>query len=318
MSEFKLTTPIVFIIFNRPDLTQKVFSEIAMVEPTKLFIIGDGPRIDKVGERNTVESTREIIQQVDWDCEVITNYSNVNLGCKKRISSGLDWVFKQVEEAIILEDDCLPEPTFFRFCQEMLEHYRHNKRISMISGSNFSSSYTRTDRSYHFSKYSMIWGWASWRDRWAESYDVNLLDWPRIRDEKRLADMLGNKREVRYWRKIFERLYCGEIDSWAYQWGFANLLGKRMSIVPKVNLISNIGCGENATHTTNSESRLANLERNPISFPVIHPNDISIDVYADKLVDEFHYRGTFLERMSLRIQVRFKRIRALFNRLLHH
>ena len=310
MSEFKLTTPVVFIIFNRPDLTQKVFSEIAKAEPTKLLVIGDGARIEKVGEKNIVESTREIIQQVDWDCEVITNYSNINLGCKKRISSGLDWVFEQVEDAIILEDDCIPEPTFFRFCQEMLTYYRYDKRISMISGSNFSSAYTLTDHSYHFSKYSMIWGWASWRDRWTESYDVKLLEWPRIRDEKRLADMLGNKREVRYWRKIFERVYCGEIDSWAYQWFFANWLEQRISIVPSVNLISNIGYGENATHTTSTESHLSNLERKKVSFPVIHPVQIVKNIKADQLVDELYFRGTLSKRIR-------QKMHAILNKLLY-
>ena len=310
MPDFQFSTAVALIIFNRPDTTESVFAEIAKIKPHKLLVVADGPRTNQPGEAEKVTATRAIIEQVDWDCEVITNYSDVNLGCKQRVSSGLNWVFEQVEEVIILEDDCLPDPTFFRFCQEMLKHYRHDQRVSMISGANFHSSQRRNNDSYYFSKYSMIWGWASWRDRWTKSYDVKLLEWPRIRDEGRLADMLGNKNEVRYWQKIFERVYCGEIDTWDYQWFFANWLEERVSIVPTVNLISNIGHGENATHTTNTESQLANLERNPVSFPIIHPLEISKDIQADQLVDELYFRGTLSKRIR-------QKMHAILNKLLY-
>ena len=152
------STPVAFIIFNRPDTTKRVFAEIAKARPPKLLVIADGPRADHPADVEKCAAVRAIIDGVDWDCEVLKNYSDVNLGCKRRVSSGLDWVFDTVEEAIILEDDCLPHPTFFRFCEEMLEKYRDDKRIAMISGDNLQFGRKRTGYSYYFSRYPHIWG----------------------------------------------------------------------------------------------------------------------------------------------------------------
>jgi hypothetical protein len=295
--DFQLTTPVAFIIFNRTNTTERVFAEIAKARPPKLLVVGDGPRTSRSGEAEKVAATRAIIKRVDWNCEVLTNFSEVNLGCKRRVSSGIDWVFEQVDKAIFLEDDCLPDPTFFRFCQEMLERYCHDQRIGMISGDNFQFGRCRNDDSYYFSKYVHVWGWASWRDRWAGIYDVTIARWPRIRDEGWLGDMVGNRREAAYWHNIFERVHRGEIDSWAYQWLFANWVEGRMSILPAVNMISNVGFEENATHTTGG-SDLANLARNPVGFPLMHPPGIFRNIQADQ----------FSERMCFRIPLT-KRVR---------
>lgn len=190
MTDFKLTTPVAFIIFNRPDTTERVFAEIAKAKPQKLLVVGDGARANRNVEVAKVAACRAIIERVDWPCEVLTNFSEINLGCKVRVSSGLDWVFEQVEEAIILEDDCLPDPTFFRFCQEMLARYRDDQRIGMISGDNLQFGRRQNDESYYFTKYVHIWGWATWRDRWRDSYDVNLKKWPSIRDQGRILDIV--------------------------------------------------------------------------------------------------------------------------------
>ncbi|HYN53150.1 MAG TPA: glycosyltransferase family 2 protein [Methylotenera sp.] len=288
MPDFKLTTPVAFIIFNRPDTTELVFAEIAKAKPTKLLVVADGARTNKVGEAEKVAATRAIIQRVDWDCEVLTNFSDVNLGCKRRVSSGLDWVFQQVEEAIILEDDCLPDPTFFRFCQEMLERYRHDQRIGIISGDNFQFGHRRNDDSYYFSKYVHIWGWATWRDRWQNSYDVELKKWPAIRDGGWLEDMLGNKKEASTWMGTFERIYKDEIDTWDYQWVFANWLEGRINVMPNVNLISNIGFGVDATHTV-SGSHLADLPVNKMLFPITHP----VGVFRNLQADMFSFQQFF-------------------------
>jgi hypothetical protein len=280
MSDFKLTTPVAFIIFNRPDTTERVFAEIAKAKPTKLLVVADGPRQHKEGEAEKVKATRAIIDRVDWPCEVLTNYSEDNLGCKVRVSSGIDWVFEQVEEAIILEDDCLPDPTFFRFCQEMLERYRNDQRIGMISGDNFQFGKKRNNDSYYFSKYVHIWGWATWRDRWQGSYDVELKKWPIVKDEKWLKDMLRSKNESTRWLEIFENLYKGKIDTWDYQWMFCLWLSGRINVMPNVNLISNIGFGDNATHTTN-DSEIANLEIQKLLFPLTHPIGIFANIDAD-------------------------------------
>lgn len=285
MSDWQLKTPVAFIIFNRPDTTERVFAEIAKARPPKLLVIADGPRTNRPGEAEKCAATRAILEKVDWDCEVLTNFSEVNLGCKRRVSSGIDWVFEQVEQAIILEDDCLPDPTFFRFCQEMLERYCHDQRVGMISGDNFQFGHRRSDDSYYFSKYVHIWGWASWRDRWANSYDVTMAKWPHIRDGDWLADMVGDAREAAYWTKVFDRVNRGEIDTWDYQWVFANWVEGRSTILPAINLISNIGFDANATHTT-GDSELANLASRPLTFPLKHPlgviRNTQADAYSEK------------------------------------
>lgn len=297
MSDWKLDTPVAFIIFNRPDTTERVFAEIAKARPPKLLVVADGPRESRKGEAEKCAATRAIIERVDWDCEILTNFSDVNLGCKRRVSSGIDWVFEQVEEAIILEDDCLPDPTFFRYCQELLERYRHDQRVGLISGDNFQFGHRRNDDSYYFSKYVHIWGWASWRDRWAGSYDVTMVKWPSIRDEAWLFDMLGNAREARFWNRIFERVYRGEIDTWDYQWVFTNWVEARSTILPTRNLISNIGFDANATHTT-GDSELANLATASLDFPLKHP----VGMIRNAQADAFSERKCFRIPLARRIR----------------
>ena len=174
-----MDTPIALFIFNRPDTTQKVFSAIRDSKPTKLLIVADGPRPERPEEEEICTATRAIVNQVDWPCEVLTNFADHNLGCKARISSGLNWVFETVEEAIILEDDCVPSLSFFPFCEQLLEQYRHDSRIMSISGSNFQFGKNKTSYSYHFSHFFHGWGWASWQRAW-EHCDLNLGLWPKI------------------------------------------------------------------------------------------------------------------------------------------
>ena len=301
---YKLNTPVAFIIFNRPDTTERVFAEIAKAKPTKLLVVADGARTDKAGEAEKVAATRAIIDRVDWNCEVLTNYSDSNLGCKRRVSSGIDWVFEQVEECIILEDDCLPDPTFFRFCQELLERYRNDQRIGMISGDNFQFGNRRNDDSYYFSKYVHIWGWATWRDRWQSSYDVDLKKWPAIRDGGWLEDILGNKKEATNWKDIFERTYKCEIDSWAYSWVFANWLEGRINVMPNVNLISNIGFGADATHTI-SDSNVANLPVDRIIFPMKHPVGVFRNLQADMFTAQQNSNIVFYKKIYRRLRSYF-------------
>jgi hypothetical protein len=322
MPDFRLTTAVAFLIFNRPDTTERVFTAIAEAKPPKLLVVADGPRSGQPGEAEKTAAARAIVERVDWDCQVLTNYSERNLGCKRRVSSGLDWVFEQVEEAIVLEDDCLPDPSFFRFCQEMLVRYRQDARIGMISGANTQFGHRRGDYSYYFSKYSLIWGWASWRDRWTETYDVSMAAWPDIRDEDWLADLLGNRSEVEYWRNMLELTYRGEIDTWDFQWGFANWLFGRASIVPTVNLISNIGYGEFATHTPNDKSHLANIPLCSMSFPMKHPLGVFKNIQADEFTDLVYMlgidpvRARTMVRKLMRQNVLARTLSRMYERLL--
>lgn len=300
MNNFKLDTPVAFIVFNRPDTTERVFAEIAKAKPPKLLVVADGARANREWEAEKVSATRAIIERVDWDCEVLTNYSEINLGCKVRVSSGIDWVFNQVEEAIILEDDCLPDPTFFRFCQEMLERYKHDQRIGMISGDNFQFGNRRNNDSYYFSKYVHIWGWATWRDRWQGSYDVELKKWPIVRDEGWLLDMLGNPDEFESWANIFEHTHNSKIDTWDYQWVFANWVESRINVMPNVNLISNIGFGADATHTVR-DSHLANLPIGKMQFPIKHPVGIFKNLKADTYTFQYCFNVPTYKKIFNRI-----------------
>ncbi len=308
MDNFVLTTPVAFIIFNRPDTTERVFVEIAKAKPHTLLIVGDGPRPNRAGESERVAQTRAIIQRVDWPCNVLTNFSDVNLGCRKRVSTGIDWVFEQVEDAIILEDDCLPDPTFFRFCQEMLELYRDDERIGMISGDNFQFGRRYGQDSYYFSKYVHIWGWASWRSRWQGCYDESLKHWPLIRDSGRLRDLVLDDAEVGYWGEIFEKVFKREIDTWDYQWAFANWLTGRKSILPANNLISNIGFGRpDATHTF-GESPFAELPVSPVDIPIKHPLALVINRAADQYFYKNHIRIFPLRKLKNIVRRTFQKL----------
>ncbi len=274
-----LNTPVLFLVFNRPDVTARVFESIRHAKPSRLYVAADGPRLNIPGEAEKCALARTVIDRVDWPCEVLTNYSDVNLGCKRRVSSGLNWVFNTVEEAIILEDDCVPHPTFFRFCEELLEKYRHDDRVMVISGNNFQFGRKRGNYSYYFSRYNHIWGWASWRRAW-RNYDVDMKLWPEVRNGEWLRDLLGDD-VARYWTENFEMAYNGKIDSWDYQWTFACWIHNGLSILPNVNLVSNIGFNSEATHTKDSESKVANLPMEEMGFPLIHPNFVIRDARAD-------------------------------------
>jgi len=285
MNDFKLTTPVAFIIFNRPDTTAQVFAEIRRVKPTKLLVIADGPRKDRPGEAEKCAQARAIIDKVDWECEVLKNYGDKNMGCGGRVASGLSWVFEQVEEAIILEDDCVPHPSFFQFCQELLEKYRYDDRIMQISGDNFLFGKRRTDYSYYFSMFShpvLIWGWASWRRAW-EKYDYDIKLWPQIRDRGMLKSYFGNNRLSDNWTRIFDEVYDNKF-TWDYQWTFCRWIQSGLCIVPNQNLISNIGWGQDATHTITPNTIWDNIPRKEMGFPLNHPPYVLCDYDADRYV----------------------------------
>jgi hypothetical protein len=303
MAGFQLTTPVALLIFNRPDTTELVFREIAKAKPPKLLVVADGPRANRVGEYEKCQQTRAIIQKVDWDCEVITNFSDNNMGCKLRVASGIDWIFEQVEEAIILEDDCLPEPSFFQFCEEMLERYKYNERVSMVSGGNLQFGQQRGLGSYYFSRYTHIWGWASWRRAW-QHYDRDIKLWPQFRDEGWIETLFPSPGEQEYWRNSFQMVYDGSLDTWDCSWTFSALLKGMLQIVPNVNLISNIGFGPEATHTHDVGIH-ANMPTQPIAFPLIHPNFVLQDPEGDRFISEDQIAPSFIKRQVRKIKKLF-------------
>jgi len=303
----QISTPVVFIIFNRPDLAEIVFKEISKVKPMKLLVIADGPRFPE--EEMKCKKTRFITEAIDWPCDVLRNYSYKNLGCKERISTGLDWVFSHVDSAIILEDDCLPTLSFFPYCETLLEYYRNNNRIMHISGDNFQCGRNTSPFSYYFSKYTHNWGWATWRRAW-QYYDKNMSNWLDFKASGLLKSICENPEEFVYWENIFDSTHRGRIDTWDYQWLYTCWIQNGLSIIPEVNLVSNIGFREDATHTTHKNS-FASMPTGDI-WTVCHPSFITIHRQSDKYTFDhlFYYRGSILDR------IRGSRVYRLFSTLL--
>ena len=304
-------TPIAFLIFRRPDLTSRVFEAIRQAQPRQLFIVADGPRNET--EEVLCQQARAVTEVVDWDCEVFRNYADENLGCRKRVSSGLDWVFAQVEEAIILEDDCLPHPSFFRYCQELLEYYREDERIWCISGDNFQDGQWRGDGSYYFSNYNHCWGWATWRRAW-QNYDHDLANWGGFRDGQYLNSILDSELEINYWHNIFEQLYkTDEPNTWDYPWTFTCWQNSGLTILPNVNLVSNIGFRSDGTHLT-SESKFANLQAEDIT-EIRHPSFVVRDKVADQYTFDNHFGGLEMKKADSffgRIKTKLSPIKKIF------
>lgn len=294
MNEFKLAAPVVLLIFNRPQQTQSVFDRIREAQPENLFIVADGPRSDRPDESAKCQAARTITENIDWDCTVRRNYSDQNLGCKKRVSSGLEWVFDQCPEAIILEDDCLPHPSFFRYCAELLEKYREDERVASISGDNFQFGRRWTPESYYFSRHPHVWGWASWRRVWRH-YDVEMKSWPEARDRGWLYDYFRDRKMAQYWTETFESVYRGKIDTWDHQWTYNCWRLGGLAALPEVNLISNIGFGKDATHTRR-QSKFSALDTGALEFPLRHPASVSRHAEADQYTERQNYKMDFISR----------------------
>ncbi|MBN2106044.1 MAG: glycosyltransferase family 2 protein [Deltaproteobacteria bacterium] len=274
--------PVLFLIFNRPELTHRVFACIRAARPAQLFVAADGPRNDRPHEAEICEQTRKIIEAVDWDCDIATLFREKNLGCKKAVSTAIDWFFEHVEEGIILEDDCLPNPSFFQYCQELLEHYRKDSRVMQICGLNVLQEWRRCGYSYYFSSYGPIWGWASWQRAW-HYYDVDMKLWPEIKQEKLYEDFCQNQDEATYRLNLYNDVYSGKIDTWDYQWGFAKMINNGLSVIPSVNLISNIGFTADGTHTVADKNNpYAAMATYTLPSPLNHPQHMIRDFQADQ------------------------------------
>ncbi len=282
-----LDTPVALILFNRPDLTERVFSEIAKAQPRKLFLIADGPRLDNPTDSDKCAAARAVVENVDWECEVLRDYSDANLGCGRRPATGICWVFDQVEEAIILEDDCVPHPTFFPFCDELLARYREDGRIMQICGHNFQFGHTRGPFSYFFSRHNLCsGGWATWRRAWRH-FDPSLALWPALRETSWLLHMLGDPKAAELYRTVFDQAHAGggDVNYWDYQWTFACWAHHGLSILPNTTLLSNVGFREDATHTKVAASdRRAFLAAEEMLFPLRHPPLVVQDRDADRMI----------------------------------
>ena len=256
------------MVFNRPDTTAEVFARIRQAKPKRLYLVSDGPRAGREGEKEKVEACRRLVEEgIDWDCSLTPVYAEQNMGCKKRMASGITEVFRQEEMAIILEDDCVPEADFFAFEQENLLRYRDDPEVFLVSGTLNLPDFSMQD-SYLFSKFASIWGWGSWRRAW-EKYDIEMKDWPEWKSRPELKKLFSFP-EFALFSRDARGVYDGRVDTWDMQWLFT-VLKYGTGIVPSANLVNNIGCGrEDATHTKDRFREIAGVGR--LSFPLKHPD----------------------------------------------
>ncbi|MBN1597135.1 MAG: hypothetical protein JW894_02480 [Bacteroidales bacterium] len=278
-----LDTPVVLVVYRRPKQTIKVFKQIARVRPRKLYLIADGPKPDK-GEEEKCKKVREIVSVVDWPCNIKRIYAEKNMGSKYRVSSGIDNVFKHEEKAIILEDDCLPDITFFRYCQELLYKYENDERIYMISGYNPLGKYNHQKTSYFFSVQG-TWGWATWRRAW-KKFEIEIPKFSQVIYRNKMENFFnGNIKLIKDLEQGCLAVLEKGIDAWDYQWQFACAVNNGLTIYPSINLIKNIGFGTDATHTFNTKNILSKTELFSMSFPLIHNEHVQLDT---KFIDQFY------------------------------
>jgi hypothetical protein len=282
-------------MFDRPELTKRVLHSIAEARPRDLFIFADGPRSPE--EAELCAQAREITQRVDWDCNVHYNFSDSNMGTRHRMASGISWVFSQVEEAIILEDDCIPHPSFFVFCEEMLERYRTDERVLMVSGANYLERWKQDRQSYHFSHFGATYGWATWRRAW-RYYDVNMAAWADAEVKARVRDLLADEEVFAFQASRFDRRYADTDGkkSWDIPWIFGRLAQAGLAVVPAGNLVTNVG---NVPGRGNPPDHpLSNLRISPMSFPLRPPSCIGVDREYDRLHVRRIYKWWDLQRQA--------------------
>lgn len=298
-----MRSAVLFLVFNRPETTRQVFEAIRAAKPPRLYVAADGPRPSRPDDVRRCAEVRDIATRVDWPCDVKTLFRDQNLGCKIGVSEGINWFFEEEEEGIILEDDVLPLQSFFGYCDELLERYRNDERVGLISGCNLiMRRYTPQD-SYFFSAYNHIWGWASWRRAW-KHYDVAMKDWPNWRDQGGLSEISnGNARFERYWRMTFDKAFAGKIDTWDYQWTFTCWRYGMLSTLPAFNQTNNLGFCAEATHTTASAPKYV-TESTPcaLDFPLKHPPDVEAVDRRDRLIDRHVFGLTLANDLLLGIR----------------
>ena len=301
-----INSAILFLIFNRPNETKRVFEIIRELKPKKLYVVGDGSR-NKV-EEIQCSLARKVIE-VDWECEVLTRFNTNNLGCRLNVSSAIDWFFQNEERGIILEDDVIPTKDFFIYCDELLEKYKNDERIGAISGVNFVPNVVKDiDASYFFSNHINIWGWATWRRVW-EKYDVEMRGWKVSKRDKELFGLnIDGWKNRSYWSRIFDATSSGKINTWDYQLVYMFYRNKYLSITPKYNLVENIGFNGLATHTSGGKPKhVIEMQTLKTILPLVHPASIEQNKPADMAVSQIVFSTTILKELYLNIKSRIKK-----------
>jgi hypothetical protein len=310
---YETKSAVLFVLFNRPDTTQQVFNQIRKAKPKRLYLTADGPRPGFPDDEELCKRTREIVGKIEWDCDVKTLFRNENAGCKYGVSEAINWFFSQEEEGIILEDDCLPANCFFKFCDTLLEKYRHDTRIRHITGCNLQFGKKCGNASYYFSNRTHVWGWASWRRVWND-YDLNLDKYAGADIKQQMKNIYDDDLVAESWANIFKELKAGKINSWAYPLDFANFFNNGLVIIPNENLISNIGFNADATNTLHDDNAYANIPLVEID-EISHPTVILPQKQADLFIMNNHFNIEEKRRKQNSLRRRFKRwVRSVFSK----
>lgn len=304
MRDKRLETSVVIIIFNRIDRASQILKQLEVVEPQKLFIISDGPR--NVTEAEVVEKVRALFENLSWECQVYKNYAEKNMGCDKRIISGLNWVFQKTESAIILEDDCLPNKSFFTFCDDLLKYYKDESQVAYISGTNI-GNVSKIKEDYYFAYRSSNWGWATWARAW-NTFVPNILLWNKLNEDNKLYRLYPNKTA----KILTDELSIGlkqEPYPWDYLWLCHCINNNWVSITPKKNLIMNIGFSGDATHTFDKPF-FYKVSQYEIEFPIKHQHQVERDLrseclWINKMKESLFHK--LFRKVTLLIQIVKKR-----------
>jgi hypothetical protein len=287
--------PVLLTVFNRPSETRQALVRLKQVRPKKIFVAADGPRDGRVDDIALCDEVRRlVIEQIDWPTALLTDFSPHNLGLRRRITSAITWALKLEDRVIILEDDCIPNASFFEFCTELLDFYEADRRVGVITGDNFQPSGFECGATYYFSRYPHCWGWATWRRAW-DLYDDQMGDWPELRRTDWLEKLFPDPLEALYWKKIFDDTHAGKIQTWDYQWTYANWRHGLLTATPSKNLVTNIGTGPCATNTRDAEHNKHGQDSLPLDFPLLHPRSVTRDKDADNYA-QLHAFGRAKDR----------------------
>ena len=294
--------PILLLIFNRPATTARVFAALKELRPSKLYVAGDGPR-PNTNDATLCQEARDLIQ-VDWPCELKTLYRTENMGCRHAVAEAISWVFKTEEQAVILEDDCLPHPSFFTYTSDLLDYYQDNEQVMHIGG-NFFQPQAIGDGSYYFSHIPHIWGWATWRRAWAR-YDLAMSDWP---SNKHLVNQITrNWYQRQKWTYILDKIYQDRRHAWDYQWLYCLLKNDSLAVTPNVNLVSNIGFMSGALHDASPDSKFANLAVSAAPGHLVHPRSLTVSQSADLFTSQNNFQFNPFKVIIRNLLVRFRLI----------
>ena len=299
MPRHPLNTAVLFLVFNRLEKTKKVFESIQQAKPPRLYIAADGARKHKEDEAEKVEAVRKyILENINWKCEVKTLFQDQNLGCKYACSGALNWFFENEEMGIILEDDTLPSQSFFWFCEILLNKYRDDLRVWHIAGNNFHFGWKRDENySYYFGGiYGSIWGWATWRSRW-KYYDVEMKNYDEVAHKDYLENCYDGSDAVK--RKIRDFNYIKKgLDTWDFQWVYTRWINNGLTIVPIINLVKNLGFGDDGTHTHSKKDKRGDMKYFDIELPLKHPNFINRDIISEKKFYEDFVKLSLLSKIK--------------------